>query len=65
VTEVDEGRLYGEIIRVEASDKDCTPLNGDICKYEILTTDSPFAIDNEGIIQVRESYDKKFSFAKK
>lgn len=26
VTEVDEGRLYNEILRVEATDKDCTPL---------------------------------------
>lgn len=44
VTEVDEGRLYQEIIRVEATDKDCTPLFGDVCKYEILTLDQPFTI---------------------
>ena len=48
MTEVDEGRLYQEIIRVEATDKDCTPLFGDVCKYEILTLDQPFTIDNEG-----------------
>lgn len=55
VIEVDEGRLYKEIIRVEASDRDCSPLFGDICKYEILTADStdaqPFAIDKEGVIR--------------
>ncbi|CRK90879.1 CLUMA_CG004569, isoform A [Clunio marinus] len=51
VTEVDEGRLYQEIIRVEATDKDCTPLFGDVCRYEILTADQPFIIDNEGSIK--------------
>lgn len=34
--QVDEGRLYQEIVRLEAVDKDCTPLYGDVCKYEIL-----------------------------
>lgn len=48
VRTVDEGRLYEEIVRVEATDRDCTPKFGDICKYEILTTDQPFVIDNEG-----------------
>lgn len=48
VRQVDEGRLYQEILRVEASDRDCTPKFGDICKYEILTSDQPFVIDNEG-----------------
>lgn len=48
VCQVDEGRLFSEIVRVEASDRDCTPKFGDICKYEILTTDQPFTIDNEG-----------------
>ncbi|KAH8384935.1 hypothetical protein KR200_008804 [Drosophila serrata] len=54
VTEVDEGRLYNEILRVEATDKDCTPLFGDVCKYEILNNDEPFAIDNEGSIKNTE-----------
>lgn len=55
VIDVDEGRLYKEIIRVEATDRDCSPLFGDICKYEILTGDSadhlPFSIDKEGVIR--------------
>lgn len=55
VIEVDEGRLYKEILRVEATDRDCSPLFGDICKYEILASDSgdhlPFAIDKEGVIR--------------
>ena len=54
VTEVDEGRLYEEILRVEATDKDCTPLFGDVCKYEIVTSDQPFAIDNEGVVSNTE-----------
>jgi len=50
VKEVDEGRLYEEIVRVEAADRDCTPRFGDICKYDILNDDQPFTINNEGII---------------
>ncbi|XP_058461446.1 calsyntenin-1 [Malaya genurostris] len=61
VTEVDEGRLYQEIIRVEATDKDCTPLFGDVCKYEILTSDQPFTIDNEGSIRNIEPLSHKAS----
>uniref|UniRef100_U5EYG9 Putative calsyntenin n=1 Tax=Corethrella appendiculata TaxID=1370023 RepID=U5EYG9_9DIPT len=61
VTEVDEGRLYQEIIRVEATDKDCTPLYGDVCKYEILTNDQPFTIDNEGSIRNTEPLSHKIS----
>lgn len=61
VTEVDEGRLYQEIIRVEATDRDCTPLFGDVCKYEILTSDQPFTIDNEGSIRNTEPLSHKIS----
>ncbi|XP_016967385.2 calsyntenin-1 isoform X2 [Drosophila biarmipes] len=61
VTEVDEGRLYNEILRVEATDKDCTPLFGDVCKYEILNNDEPFSIDNEGLIKNTEPLSHKAS----
>ncbi|XP_017869345.1 PREDICTED: calsyntenin-1 [Drosophila arizonae] len=61
VTEVDEGKLYNEIIRVEAVDKDCTPLFGDVCKYEILNSDEPFTIDNEGSIKNKEPLSHKVS----
>ncbi|XP_054091320.1 calsyntenin-1 isoform X2 [Zeugodacus cucurbitae] len=61
VTEVDEGRLYKEIIRVEATDKDCTPLFGDVCKYEILNNDQPFVIDNEGSIKNTDPLSHKAS----
>lgn len=49
VREVEEGRLYKEIVRVKATDRDCTPKYGDVCKYEILTADQPFVVDNEGM----------------
>ncbi|GBP54492.1 Calsyntenin-1 [Eumeta japonica] len=51
VRAVDEGRLYDELVRVEATDRDCTPRYGDICKYEIRADPErpqPFTIDNEG-----------------
>ncbi|KAG8233612.1 hypothetical protein J437_LFUL001023 [Ladona fulva] len=50
VRQVDEGRLYEEVVRVEATDRDCTPKFGDVCKYEILTSDQPFSIDNEAFL---------------
>ncbi|CAD7094141.1 unnamed protein product [Hermetia illucens] len=61
VTEVDEGRLYQEIVRVEATDKDCTPLFGDVCKYELLNNDQPFTIDNDGSIKNTEPLSHKLS----
>lgn len=61
ILQVDEGRLYQEIIRIEATDKDCTPLFGDVCKYEILTKDQPFTINNEGSIRNTEPLSHKAS----
>ncbi|XP_050357036.1 calsyntenin-1 [Nymphalis io] len=63
VRSVDEGKLYDEIVRVEATDRDCTPRYGDVCKYEISNdgdSSQPFAIDNEGVIRNTEplEYDK-------
>lgn len=52
VKDVDEGQLFEEILRVEATDRDCTPRFGDICKYDILNDDQPFTINNEGIIKL-------------
>ncbi|CAH0549195.1 unnamed protein product [Brassicogethes aeneus] len=57
VRQVDEGRLYNEIVRVEATDRDCTPKFGDVCKYEILTSDQPFVIDMDGVIRNTEPLD--------
>ncbi|XP_045507398.1 calsyntenin-1 [Colias croceus] len=58
VRSVDEGKIYDEIVRVEATDRDCTPRYGDVCKYEIVTDRSqPFTIDNEGVIRNTEPLD--------
>ncbi|XP_022906089.1 calsyntenin-1 [Onthophagus taurus] len=57
VRSVDEGRIYREIVRVEATDRDCTPKFGDVCKYEILTSDQPFVIDMDGVIRNTEPLD--------
>ncbi|KAK5638899.1 hypothetical protein RI129_013194 [Pyrocoelia pectoralis] len=57
VRQVDEGRIYREIVRVEATDRDCTPKFGDVCKYEILTSDQPFVIDMDGVIRNTEALD--------
>lgn len=55
VRAVDGGRLYDELLRVEATDRDCTPRYGDVCKYEISTDRTqPFTIDNEGVIRNTE-----------
>ena len=48
VVDVDEGRPADRIVQVEASDADCSAKYGDICRYEILNKDQPFAVDSEG-----------------
>ncbi|XP_018333792.1 calsyntenin-1 [Agrilus planipennis] len=57
VRQVDESKIYREIVRVEATDRDCTPKFGDVCKYEILTSDQPFVIDVDGVIRNTEPLD--------
>ncbi|KPJ00924.1 Calsyntenin-1 [Papilio xuthus] len=58
VCSVDEGKMYEELVRVEATDRDCTPHYGDVCKYEILDDNNqPFSIDNEGVIRNTEPLD--------
>ncbi|XP_037089773.1 calsyntenin-1-like, partial [Pollicipes pollicipes] len=60
ILDVDEGRLYDEIVQVSAEDKDCSPKYGDICQYEILSSDQPFIINSQGTIRNTEplSYEK-------
>lgn len=45
---VTEGKIYDSILQVEAVDEDCSPQYSQICNYEIVTTDVPFAIDRNG-----------------
>lgn len=48
---VAEGRQYDRILRVEAVDADCSPQFSQICSYEIVTPDVPFAVDKDGEAQ--------------
>uniref|UniRef100_A0A8C1TB05 Calsyntenin-2 n=1 Tax=Cyprinus carpio TaxID=7962 RepID=A0A8C1TB05_CYPCA len=45
---VTEGKIYDSILQVEAWDQDCSPQYSQICNYEIVTQDTPFAIDRNG-----------------
>ncbi|XP_014643706.1 PREDICTED: calsyntenin-2, partial [Ceratotherium simum simum] len=58
---VTEGKIYDSILQVEAADEDCSPQYSQICNYEIVTTDVPFAIDRNGNIRNTEklSYDRQ------
>ncbi|XP_048375324.1 calsyntenin-1 isoform X4 [Sphaerodactylus townsendi] len=49
-----EGKRYDSILRVEAVDADCSPQFSQICSYEIVTPDVPFAIDKDGYIKNTE-----------
>ncbi|XP_021249449.1 calsyntenin-2 [Numida meleagris] len=61
---VTEGKIYDSILQVEAIDEDCSPQYSQICNYEIVTTDVPFAIDRNGNIRNTEklNYDKKHQY---
>ncbi|XP_035279483.1 calsyntenin-2 [Anguilla anguilla] len=58
---VTEGRIYDSILQVEAWDQDCSPQYSQICNYDIITADTPFAIDRNGNIRNTErlSFDKQ------
>ncbi|KAM9317194.1 calsyntenin-2 [Gastrophryne carolinensis] len=59
-----EGKIYDSILQVEAIDEDCSPQYSQICNYEIVTSNVPFAIDRNGNIRNTEklSYDKKHQY---
>uniref|UniRef100_A0A8C8BJP6 Calsyntenin-2 n=1 Tax=Otus sunia TaxID=257818 RepID=A0A8C8BJP6_9STRI len=61
---VTEGKIYDSILQVEAIDEDCSPQYSQICNYEIVTTDVPFAIDRNGNIRNTEklNYDKQHQY---
>ena len=39
---------FFQVIRVEATDEDCSPHYGDICGYQIESQNQPFTISKEG-----------------
>ncbi|XP_069583728.1 calsyntenin-2 [Ranitomeya imitator] len=61
---VTEGKIYDSILQVEAMDEDCSPQYSQICNYEIVAGDVPFAIDRNGNIRNTEklSYDKQHQY---
>ncbi|KFD70385.1 hypothetical protein M514_06888 [Trichuris suis] len=48
---VDEGRLYEQILKLNATDADCGHPYGEICRYEITTSGTPFTISNSGVLK--------------
>ncbi|XP_064326411.1 calsyntenin-1 isoform X1 [Phalacrocorax carbo] len=59
-----EGKRYDNILKVEAVDADCSPQFSQICNYEIVTPDVPFAIDKDGYIKNTEklNYGKEHQY---
>ncbi|XP_022370107.1 calsyntenin-1 isoform X1 [Enhydra lutris kenyoni] len=59
-----EGKQYDSILRLEAVDADCSPQFSQICSYEIVTPDVPFAIDKDGYIKNTEklNYGKEHQY---
>ena len=47
---LEEGEMSANILEVAASDNDCSPQYGDVCKYSISGPDRTFAIDQQGVI---------------
>ncbi|XP_062848976.1 calsyntenin-2-like [Trichomycterus rosablanca] len=51
---VTEGRIYDSVVQLEAWDQDCSTQYSQICSYEIVTPNTPFAIDRSGNIRNTE-----------
>ncbi|XP_018606838.1 calsyntenin-1-like isoform X2 [Scleropages formosus] len=49
-----EGKKYNNIVKVDAVDADCSFQYSQICSYEIVTPNVPFAINKDGYIQNTE-----------
>lgn len=46
--DVDEGRLYDHVLKLEAKDADCGHPYGEICRYEITNNAAAFQITQTG-----------------
>ncbi|VDK67035.1 unnamed protein product [Litomosoides sigmodontis] len=48
-----EGKIYNELARLQATDKDCGHPYGQICRYQITNAldGFPFAIDDQGVLR--------------
>ena len=47
---LEDGEMVDNILKVEATDKDCSPTFGEICQYAITSPDQPFQINQAGVI---------------
>ncbi len=50
VAEVFAGKLYNQIVRLETIDQDGSDVYSRVCRYNILTPDVPFRVDEQGIV---------------
>uniref|UniRef100_A0A0R3S206 Calsyntenin-1 n=1 Tax=Elaeophora elaphi TaxID=1147741 RepID=A0A0R3S206_9BILA len=50
---INEGKIYSELARLQATDKDCGHPYGQICRYQITNAldGFPFAIDDQGVLR--------------
>lgn len=48
--QVEEEEVSDFILRVTATDRDCSPAFGDICRYIISSPNQPFQVDQQGVI---------------
>lgn len=48
IIELEEKRMYDNVLKVSALDLDRSPEFGEICDYKILTPNEPFSIDSTG-----------------
>jgi len=59
--ELAEGHIKDEILRVHATDPDCSPSFGTVCGYTITSPDQPFRIDEQGRISNTSPLDSQES----
>ena len=51
VVSADEGRLYDQLVQLRATDEDCSPKYGDICRYELRSEDQVRFWAEEGLFR--------------
>ncbi|XP_064611600.1 calsyntenin-1-like [Liolophura sinensis] len=57
IIELEEKRMYDNVLKVSALDLDRSPEFGEICDYKILTPNEPFSIDSTGTIKTTRKLD--------
>ena len=49
-TEVEENRIYGHLLHLEATDGDGSEAYFKICHYRVVTPNVPFKVDDDGTL---------------